>query len=494
MNKPAIFLLAGALFAACSDDTAKIGVDVMPDGDKITTSAQHFNLSTRTVQVDSVLANTSKSQLGSIIDPEMRVRTTCDFLAQFHVPDNFILPKKELLYMEQPGVLKADSCVIRIYFDKYYGDSLATMKVQVRELDKARVMEEGVNYYTNLNPSDYVSTSASAINKSVAYAVKDLSLSDEQNSGGKYYRSISVRLPQDYGTQLMEHYYATPADFQNQWKFIHNVCPGFYFESKGGVGSMITADMMCLDVYFRYHTKTKEGNDTIVDGMQRMGATEEVIQNTRISNDYPGSLTADDLDNLSCTYLKTPTGLFTEATIPVSEIVAGEHYNDSINQTKIVFRRFNTSDHSSFNLPRTTYLLMVRKGDMKEFFEKDKLSDNITSYLTEYSSTNNVYQFSNVARLVAYLRDERDKGAGVVSGDNESQRNAKYASWEALHPDWNKVMIIPVNAEYATITTSFGVQKKLMRIQHNLSLTSTRIEGGKDNPVDISVIYSRYNR
>ena len=55
-------------------------------------------------------------------------------------------------------------------------------------------------------------------------------------------------------------------------------------------------------------------------------------------------------------------------------------------------------------------------------------------------------------------------------------------------------MIIPVNAEYATITTSFGVQKKLMRIQHNLSLTSTRIEGGKDNPVDISVIYSRYNR
>ena len=109
MNKPAIFLLAGALFAACSDDTAKIGVDVMPDGDKITTSAQHFNLSTRTVQVDSVLANTSKSQLGSIIDTEMRVRTTCDFLAQFHVPDNFILPKKELLYMEQPGVLKADS-------------------------------------------------------------------------------------------------------------------------------------------------------------------------------------------------------------------------------------------------------------------------------------------------------------------------------------------------------------------------------------------------
>ena len=493
MNRLALLLLCGATFAACSDDTSTIGVDVMPDGDRITSSSEIYKFPTTTVKVDSVLANTSKSQLGSIIDPEMRVRTTCDFLAQFHVPDNFVLPKKDVLYNPESGEVTADSCVIRIYFDEYYGDSLSTMKLSVQELDKNRVMEEGVNYYTNLDPADYVSTT-STVKKSVAYAVKDLSLSDSQNSGTKYYRSVSVKLPASYGSYLMQQYYDNPENFTNSYKFIHNVCPGFYFKSDGGVGAMITADMMCLDVYFRYKTTNAAGNDTIVDGMQRMGATEEVIQNTRIANDYPAGYTPADLANDTCTYVKTPTGLFTEATLPVSDIVAGEHYTDSINQAKVVFRRYNSTSQSAYKLPKPTYLLMVRKGEMKSFFENDKLADGISSYLTEYSSTNNVYQFSNVARLISLLREERDQGAGVTKQDDEAARNDKYAVWEAAHPDWNKVMIVPVNAEYASITTAYGTTKKLMRIQNNLGLSSSRLEGGKGNPVEMSVIYSRYNR
>ena len=96
MNKSlALLLLSGAIFAACTDDTSSIGMDVMPDGDQITTSSAVYQFTTTTVRADSVLANTSKSHLGSIIDPEMHVRTTCNFLAQFHVPDNFTIPSKD---------------------------------------------------------------------------------------------------------------------------------------------------------------------------------------------------------------------------------------------------------------------------------------------------------------------------------------------------------------------------------------------------------------
>lgn len=497
MNRIFLLLLSGLALTACNDDTANVGVDVMPDGDRITPTAQQFQLTTRTVMVDSVLANTSRSQLGCIIDPEMRVKTTSDFLAQFHVPDNFTLPKKGTVALNEQGEVEADSCVLRIYFSDYYGDSLATMKLQVTELDRQHVMEEGRPYYTSIDPADYVNR-VNPVTKSVTYAVKDLTVSDEQNSGSKYYRSVSVKLPREYGSELMRKYYENPDDFSNSYKFIHNVCPGFYFKSAGGVGAMLTAQMMCMDLYFRYHSTTTQGNDTIVDGMQRMGATEEVIQNTRIANDYPGSMNADSIARAPYTYLKTPAALFTEATFPVDEMVAGEHYKDSINQVKIVFKRYNTSSHSSYNLPKPTYLLMVRKGEMVDFFENDRLSDDVTSYLTSYSSTNNVYQFSNIARLVTTLRDERDRAAGVLSTDDEATRKAKYAAWEAdkekFDPDWNKVMIIPVNAEYANITTVYGTQKKLMRIQNNLGLSSAKIEGGNGQTVGVSVIYSRYNR
>lgn len=491
-NFAPLLALAGAILTACTDDTSKIGVGIMPKSDSISTSAKTFNLYTTTVQVDSVLANTSHSQIGSIIDPEMRVRTTCDFLAQFHMPDNFVLPKRDIIYTDENGNL-ADSCVVRMYFTEYYGDSLATMKMQVRELDKNRVMEEDAYYYTNLNPEDYVLKNG-GVSKSLTYAVKDLTLSDEQNSGSKYYRSVAVKLPQTYANELVAHYYEHPEHFKNSYQFIHNVCPGFYFKSAGGVGAMITAQMMCMDLYFRYHSKTTQGTDTIIDGMQRMGATAEVIQNTRISNDYPNGVDIDSLNRQACTYVKTPAGLFTEAALPVSEVVAGEHYTDSINQAKIVLRRYNSQEQSAYNLPKSKYLLMVRKADMKSFFEQDKLADSKTSYLAEYNESNNVYQFSNIAVLMGLLRDERDKGAGVKKEETEAERNVKYAQWEAEHPDWNKVLIVPVTAEYATITTTLGSSKKLMRIQNNLGLSSTRIEGGKDNPIEMSVIYGRLSR
>lgn len=498
MNKSAaiIALTLTALATACTDDTSSVGTDVMPSGDQITTTSQTYQISTTTVQVDSVLANTSNSQIGSIIDPEMRVRTTCDFLAQFHVPDNFALPKSDIIYRNADGQPEADSCVVRIYFSQYYGDSLATMKLQVRELDKDRIMEESKYYYTNLNPLEYLRTDGQGVNKSLTYAVKDLTVGEDQNNGTRYYRSIAVKLPTDYGTQLLRHYYDRPQDFANSYEFIHHVCPGFYFQSAGGVGTMITAEMMCLDLYFRYHSTTTAGADTIVDGMQRMGATAEVLQNTRITNEYPDQVSLPELQAQPCTYVKTPAGLFTEATVPVSDIVGGEHYNDSINQVKLVLRRYNSTSQSAYKLPKPQYLLLIRKNRMKDFFEQDKLADNRESYLTEYSETNNVYQFSNIASLVSLLRDERDRAAGVTHTDTEAQRLQKYAAWEALpeNADWNKVYILPVDAEYATITTTLGNQKKLMRIQNNHSLSSTRIEGGNGHPIDISVIYGRFNR
>lgn len=496
MNKFTLSLLLGVFaFTACDDDTSFVGTGVMPDEDNVTAQSKVFNLSTTTVKVDSVLANTSTCYLGSIVDPEMRVKTTSDFLAQFHVPQNFKLPNADVMIKDEDGAFVADSCDIRLYFDEYYGDSLATMKLSVYELDKEHILDDSAAYYTNINPDDYVNQS-SAFRKTVSYAVKDLTRPESETSGVNYYRQVVVKLGKEYGGKLMKAYYENPGNFANSYQFIRNVCPGFYFKSSGGVGSMLSTALLGINLYFSYHTTTAAGNDTIVDGMQRLGATEEVIQTTRIDNQYPGSIDISNLDQQRCTYLKTPTGFFTEMVLPVSDIVAGEHYTDSINQAKITIRRYNNSTTSDYTLPTPEYLLMVRKSNVNKFFEERSLPNSADSYLsTQFSATANAYQFSNISQLIIDLKNERDFGAGVVQGDDEATRNAKYAAWEAVNPDWNKVMIIPVAVKYTTTTNYYGQSvKTLQSVRQQLGLSSARIEGGKDNPLQVEVMYSRYSR
>ena len=498
-NFLSVLLLSFFVFWSCTDDTASLGMDVMPQGDNVTALSAVYSATSTTVENGAVLATTNTCHLGSIVDPDLNVRTTGNFLAQFHVPDLFSLPKLDKIVKDEEGRPVADSCDIRIYFDEYYGDSLATMKLYVEELGFDNILDEKAHYYTDLDPKMFLASSP-RVQKSLTYAVKDLTRPSSETDGSKYYRSVVVKLPASYGRYLMEKYYTSPESFSNSYRFIHEVCPGFYFKSAGGVGSMISSQLMGMNVYFRYHTQDASGNDTIVDGMQRMGATEEVIQCTSIENDYPGSLTLADLNDAPGSYVKTPAGFITEVTLPVSEIVDGqnldgEFYNDSINQVQMVLRRYQNAGENSYSLPTPSYLLLVRKDKMKSFFENDELTDSKESYLAAYNSSNNVYQYTNIAQLVTILKIERDKGAGVTTGMETATRRQLYAKWEAENPDWNKIYLIPVKADHTTSSGPTGTSSEtLTRIQNDLGLSSAKLEGGKDSPLQLNVIYGRFSR
>lgn len=480
-----------SIFTACDDDTANIGTSIMPDYDNVSTSQAVYTVHSKAVKVDSVLANTSDCYLGRIVDPETRAQTTCNFLAQFHVLEDYYFPDLEDMVCDDNGAPIADSCVLRVFFDSYYGDSLTTMTLHVQELDTARVMEENVPYYTNLDASDFLSTST-PVQTNISYSVKDLSRPDSVTDGSTYLRSVVIKLPPSYGQFLLQKYYENPNFYKDSYQFIHHVCPGFYFQTVGGVGSMINVEVSTLDVYFKYRSKTAALTDTIIDGMQRLAATEEVIQNTQVSNAIPESMLDE---NNTYTYVKSPTGIFTEVTLPVGDIVAGEHYTDTINSARLSIRRYNNTVESPYNLDPPQTLLMVRKSEGYKFFEDEELADGRTSYLSTFSSTNNAYTFDNISTLITYLKNERDKGAGCTEEDDAATREAKYAAWEAENPDWNKVWLIPVKADYYTSTSIWGqTSQTLMRVRHDMSLSSVRLEGGTSDDLEINIIYSRFNQ
>ena len=483
-------LLAGALaFTACDDTTEMIGMDIMPDGDNVTAQAKVFEATTRTVPVESVLARTATCYLGSIVDPDLHVQTTSDFLTQIHLPEQFRLPALDRLVVDGEGRPTADSCDVRLYFEEYYGDSLASMKLKVYELDKQHPIDEKQAYYSDINPMDYVTPDAN-FSKELVYAVKDLTRPESETSGATYYRQVVVKLPADYGTQILRSYFDHPEHFTSNYAFNQHVCPGFYFKHAGGTGAMLKTKMMALNVYFRYHSTTAEGKDTIVDGLQRFGATEEVIQSTRINNRYPGSLSLEAIQQQPFTYVKTPAAFFTEMTLPVADIVGGEHANDSINLAKVTIRKFTDSEGQM--IPPPSFLLLVRKDYMPTFFENKELPNSSEAYLSnQYSSASNAYQFSNIGQLITNLRNERDLGAGIVATDTEAQRQQKYAAWEAAHPDWNKVMIVPVAV--GTTTSGSSGSQTIQSVSHELGLTSARLEGGNGVPLKVEVVYSRNN-
>ncbi len=72
------------------------------------------------------------------------------------------------------------------------------------------------------------------------------------------------------------------------------------------------------------------------------------------------------------------------------------------------------------------YVLMVRKKkDMFSFFEENKITNNKTSFLSQYSSSNNTYTFTNIAPLITYCIEERKKGITAAGGDPEKRKKTE---------------------------------------------------------------------
>jgi hypothetical protein len=67
--------------------------------------------------------------------------------------------------------------------------------------------------------------------------------------------------------------------------------------------------------------------------------------------------------------------------------------------------------------------------------------------------------------------------------------------WEKKHPDWNKVVLVPVTtiqtAAQSTNTTG-ATTATINGICNNLALTSTRLVGG-NTPIKVNVIYAKFN-
>lgn len=473
-----IAIMSCITIASCDDTTDSIGNSLTDNMDMLKVTTDTFNVATRSIVADSVLSRSTTGYLGKIRDIETGNYITGDFMAQFSTLENYKLPEKDSIVSLQDGEVIADSCSIRLFYTDYYGDSLATMNITAYEMNEP--MKEGVKYYSNFDPiaEGLIRNDGMKVNKT--YTLTDLSISDEDRADeSSYTPNIKINLNKpytdkngvtynNYGTYIMRMYYEDPDRFKNSYNFIHEVCPGFYFKTNDGIGSMAYITVSQLNIYFRYL------NDSTYVGTTSFSATEEVLQTTNISNDKQNI--ADLANDNTCTYLKTPAGIFTEITLPVDEITEN-HSNDTINTAKISLTRINNNTHDEYSLSAPSTLLMIPKDSLYTFFENGDNVDYKKSFIATYSSSTNQYTFNNISGMITYMADIKRKGL------------AENSNWLSEHPDWNRVVVIPVS-----VTTNSSSQ--IVKIVHDMSLTSTKLVGGSENPyepIKINVIYSKFN-
>lgn len=457
-------------FTKCDDDTAMIGGSIVPGNDTISYSSMRVYAKSKSIMAnDSILANTSKVYLGRFTDPETNTVFTSDFISQFNCVEDYGFPEN--------GVIgdSAQSIELKLFFNNYFGDSLNTMTCEVYELDNT--LQEGVPYYTNIDPTEFYDSNKKPI-ATKTYCAIDNTVADSIKLDDSYTPNITIKLPNELGKRFIDKFYEKDENgnsvgkinFSNSEEFINNVFKGVYVKTTQGDGTVIYVSMARINVAFQYYVKGSSGEmDSIASGIATFSSTQEVLQVNKFNNNNLKEFIEGETD---CTYLRTPAGVFTQVELPINDIVAS---NDTLNSVKIKFTRYNSnSDNGAYTYTAPTRLLMVRKCDMYGFFLKNKLANSVTSYTTTFDSSNNEYAFNNISHLINYCAREYE--AGMASDPD----------WENKNPDWNKVVLIPIN-----ITTD--TNGNTVAINHNLSMTNARLIGGENDKIAIDVITSRFH-
>lgn len=477
----AIAFTAMALYS-CDEGTGTIGDSLTSNSDNLVVTASEYDVLTNSFLPDSVYSYEEECYLGKVSDPETGTIVKSNFMFQFNMMENKHLPAQEKMLTGSDGKLIADSCHIVLYFDKSecFGDTLAAIKMKLSELEKP--VTDGV-HYTSFNPSKAGYIRQNGIKKYQTFSMHN----QTGDSLSRAYPNVRVKLTEsytdkegvtynNYGTYLLRQYYSHPEYFKNSYAFVNNVCPGFYIETIDGEGLMASFGTIDLRVYYSY----KDGDNTYHSYLGA-SSTQEVLQTLTIENDREAlnQLAADN----NCTYLKTPAGIFTEVTLPVDDI-KGTHNTDSLLSAAVVFNRINNDLLSDYSFKTPQRLLLIQKDSLNTFFENKRNYNNLYAFYTTLSK--NAYSFtssSDISNLVVRMHNAKQQGQKAD------------AAWVEKHPNWNKALLIPVEAITSTSTASTTTASATpVAVVHSMGMTSTRlVRGTRENPIKIKVIYAKFN-
>jgi hypothetical protein len=459
-------------FVACDDDLTSLGSSIQPGGDDIFVGSDTINLTAVTRSFnDSVYARTIYGLLGEYSDLIFG-NIKSDYLCEFYCAENsaFADPYKM-------GII-IDSVRLNTEFTYFTGDTVSPMGLSVYEVTKPLK----AFFFTSVNPENYCDMQK-LLGQSI-FSIQDVP--DTVISSTRI-RTISTNLNLELGKRFYKEWKDSDgATFKNS-NALKEFFKGVYVTTNFGSGSIINVDYTEFDIYYTYTYQKGDAAENTVDrdtlGVFRLPVTPEVIQMNHVKNSPPADMNI--LDNKlekpdnkwpAETYMSTPAGLYTEVTIPLDSIVnaavAGAGKDAVINAANFKILG-NTEKEVESGLSRPSDVLFINKDSLPNFFFNRKLHDAQTSFVTTRSSTNNSYDFGNLASVINhYAKYYKEKGVSPL-------------------PDL-KYLIIPVTATYTQTTNSSGYTVKVITDLYNQMFPTSAILRTDKKNMKMSIIYSKY--
>lgn len=379
LTLPLGFTLLTAL-TSCTDEGA-LGQSLQPGQDAINVYYDTVSVFSETVVVDSILSRSSAAYLGEFTDPFFGT-TACDFLAQLYCPYDQAFPD---------DVTQIDSAFLYLYYDSWFGDSTTLMHVTVYELDQP--LKRGVPYYTNHDINPYIQQ-ARRLGKT-SFTAGDMYSTDSMKLLDTYKTVVKVPIDVNLGNRFLRDsrdpvksaFFKTPEAFTRYFN-------GLYVDCDFGNGSITYVNHTELELCYgtTLESSTMDGvRDSFVLGASYFPITKEVRQVNRFSHpdlrNYVDPFNPAD----SLNYVFSPAGLYTRITLPT-------HLFTDLSGKAINAMTLNISasqlDESTYGMAPPSTMLLIRELDAADFFSRFEVSDNVYSFLADYDSRNECYDFN----------------------------------------------------------------------------------------------------
>lgn len=396
---------------ACDDEISTIGSSLNASNIEITVDSTFVKLSGKSVFTDSILGRTTDPLLGNLTVSNYGTLRT-GYLTQF-------MPT---LNIDTLNVTPATLDSIKLYLNYYdtdlTGDSLAPMVLDVYRLDKTL---KGP-LYTNIDPLEYYSPRN--LIASCTFGSTTEGFIDENNSTDTEtitYKRIAVDLPMSLGEEIFNEYKSNPEIFAMPSEFA-KFFPGMYMNVSYGNGRVVNVKGIFMTMYYRA-IDTEGEIDTL--SYTYMGVTPEVYSINHFSltpdealkqNIEAGNATQDRV------YVQAPIGYMPIIHFPTQNII--DKYNEKMSETHKIQNILNSlnfsipaivEDNALLSPPQ--HLLFIRASQVKDFFEKKQLPDDISTVYATYNKATKTYNFGNIG---SYIRSIMQREDPTVTQDDET--------------------------------------------------------------------------
>lgn len=478
-----LIVIIGLFAVSCDDTTDFIGSSVIEGSDFIETHRATFYLTSSTVKADTIYTRSSTAYLGKYTHPEFGSFES-SFMTQFNVTETYEIPglssfvptggKDE--FLSTPNVYDRSFTPKRIYvsglYTDFFGDSLAIGRINIYRLHRDLTNTDDI-YYSDIETDDFYNESD--LLGSSFYSPINLSIPEEDRNNN--YLFTSIDLPLEVGREIMDIYTDCKENGKSFRNEFLNQFKGIYAKQVQGDGSVLYLDQVRLSFVFDQYVledgailTNSQRQDSTVETSFSFSTTKEIIQVNHFRNNTPDELLEKD----TCTYLKSPAGLYTRVSIPLRAIADSILANgDSLNAAS--FTIFNDSLQELIDISAPDYLLLIRDtatvngvfhNYQKTFFADNQLPNNETSYLAQAGPLG--YSFNDIKDLLLTAIHEYQNGGSPV-------------------PETLNLLLIPVSVTLDGST--------IIGVNHNLEPSYTVLQGGPDpnrKNLRLNVYYCRY--